>query len=118
MTLFSKRLKEIRIKNNMTQKQLGDLINVTKVSICCYEKGTRTPSLDTLMDLANVFKLSIDYFLGNDKYIVADDDKEYGMYLSKEEINIVKKLRNYNEVYEKLINDPVRTLELINKKLK
>ena len=25
----------------MTQQELGSTINVTKVSICCYEKGTR-----------------------------------------------------------------------------
>lgn len=43
MILFSKRLKEKRKEMGFTQKQLGDMIGVTKVSICCYENGTRTP---------------------------------------------------------------------------
>ena len=59
MLLFGKRLKELRLAAGLTQQQLGDMINVTKVSICCYEKGTSTPTLDTLIDLANTFH--VDY---------------------------------------------------------
>ena len=33
--LLSKRIKELRNEKNLTQKDLGKLINVTKVSICC-----------------------------------------------------------------------------------
>ena len=48
MVLLGKRIKEQRKKMNLTQEELGHLINVTKVSICCYENGTRTPTLETL----------------------------------------------------------------------
>ena len=37
------RLKNLRIKNNMTQEELGNKLNVTKVSVCCYERNIRTP---------------------------------------------------------------------------
>ena len=43
MLLFGSRLKKLRQKAGMTQSELGEKVNVTKVSICCYEKGTRTP---------------------------------------------------------------------------
>ena len=49
--LLSKRLKELRINSGLTQRELGERVNVTKVSICCYENGTRTPTLDTLIVL-------------------------------------------------------------------
>ena len=52
--LLSKRLKELRISNGLTQRELGERVNVTKVSICCYENGTRTPTLDTLTKLGKV----------------------------------------------------------------
>ena len=42
------RLKNLREQKGMTQTELADLINVTKVSVCCYESGKRTPSLETL----------------------------------------------------------------------
>ena len=44
MFLFSKRLKELRKRNGFTQQQLGSMVGVTKVSICSYENGTRTPT--------------------------------------------------------------------------
>lgn len=118
MILLGKRLKELRKSKNLTQEQLGSLLNVTKVSICCYEKGTRIPSLDTLVDIANLFKVDLDYLVGNDSYIVSDEDKEYGMSVSKEEINFLKELRKHTDIYNKIINNPTRMLELIEKKVR
>ena len=43
--LLSKRLKELRMESGLTQRELGERVNVTKVSICCYENGTRVPTL-------------------------------------------------------------------------
>ena len=63
--LLGKRIKELRKEKGLTQQELGDLINVTKVSICCYENETRVPNLETLIALAKVFKMEINYFLGN-----------------------------------------------------
>ena len=48
------RLKKLRISKNLTQEQLGKVLGVTKASICCYEKGTRTPTLETLLDIVEL----------------------------------------------------------------
>lgn len=58
------RLKSLRLEKKLTQEQLGKKINVTKVSISGYEKGTRTPDLDTLQRIADFFDTSVDYLLG------------------------------------------------------
>lgn len=120
MTLMGQRIKSLRKSNNLTQQDLGKMLNVTKVSVCCYEKGTRVPSLDILIDLSNIFRVSLDYFVGNDTFVVSEEDSEYGMKMAKEEIQIIEELRrNANEsVYDKLLKDPKRTIELINKKLR
>ena len=65
--LLGKRIKEFRIQKNLTQEELGRLINITKVSICCYENGTRIPSLETIVALANAFEVSLDDLLGREK---------------------------------------------------
>ena len=116
--ILGKRLKELRKMEGMTQQELGDLINVTKVSICCYEKGTRTPTIETLMELTKVFHVDVNYFLGQDKYVVAESTSNYGMSMAKEEIEIIEELRKHNSLYEKLIEDPKRMIELIDKKLR
>lgn len=118
MTLMGQRIKELRKKNHLTQKELGDRLNVTKVSVCCYEKGTRTPSLETLVDLSNIFKVNLDYFLGNDNYVVSDTNDSYGMTMAKEEIDFITELRKYTSLHERLLEDPKRTMELIDKKLR
>lgn len=118
MSLLGNRIKQLRLKNNLTQSALGKMINVTKVSICGYEKGTRYPSLDTLMDLSEVFKVDIDYLLGADNMIISDNDSDYGIKVSNEEIIFIKELRKNNTLYEQIISNPKRVAELINKKLK
>lgn len=61
---FPDRLKKLREEKNLTQEQLGKLINSTDVTISRYEKGLREPDLDTLEQLANIFDVSVDYLLG------------------------------------------------------
>ncbi len=118
MLLFGRRLKELRKSNKMTQKELGDAINVTKVSICCYEKGTRVPSLETLIDISNLFKVDLNYLIGNDTYVVSENNQSYGIKMSNEEIALIKELRKHIDIYLKLIDDPQRMLELIDKKIR
>lgn len=117
MLLFSKRLKTLRKDAGLTQKELGAKVGVTKVSICCYENGTRTPTLDTLIDLANSLNVDISYFLGSDYFVVAEDDNRIGINLAKDEIELIRELRMHIKLYEKLLDDPKRTLELIERRI-
>lgn len=112
------RLRNLRIKNNMTQEELGRKLNVTKVSVCCYERNIRTPSLETLEDLVSLFNVSSDYFLGKDIPAIKEDSKPYGVYISKEELTFLKKLRLNKELYKTIMEDPKRMVQLIDKKLK
>lgn len=112
------RLKELRTNRKMTQKALGELLNVTKVSICCYEKGTRTPSLDTLDDLSNIFSVRTDYFLGKDIPMVMEGTTEYAYYITDKELKFLKELKRNKELYNLILEDPKRTVELIVKTLK
>ena len=105
MVLFSTRLKELRKEVGLTQKQLGEMVGVTKVSICCYENGTRTPTLDTLIDLANSLGVDLAYLLGVDTFMVAEDDMKCSINLAKDEIELIRELRMHIKLYEKLITE-------------
>ena len=41
--LIGKRIKDMRLEKGMSQQELGDMIGVTKVSICGYENGNYPP---------------------------------------------------------------------------
>jgi transcriptional regulator with XRE-family HTH domain len=119
--LIGKRLKELRKAKGLNQQELGDLVNVTKVSICCYEKGTRTPNLETFQDLANVFNVSTDYLLGNDikANVVMEDEEAYALTIPKEAADFLKELKLDKDLYYKVLSeDPKRVIELLNKLLK
>ena len=60
---FKDRLKELRIKKGLSQQQLGEIVGVTKVSVCGYENGSRVPSLETFADICIALSTTPDYLL-------------------------------------------------------
>ncbi len=64
MSVFSTKLKEIRISNNVTQKQLADFLGINERSYQNYEYGNREPNFDITVKLANYLEVSVDYLLG------------------------------------------------------
>ncbi len=67
--MFGKRLRAMRMKRNFTQPQLANLIDVALRTYQGYEGGTRSPSFDTLVKLADILDVSIDYLLGRDDWL-------------------------------------------------
>lgn len=118
MFVFGKRLKELRKNAHITQQQLGDMVGVTKVSICCYENGTRTPTLDTLVDLADCLNVQLNYLLGTDALAIDEENKENTLNMAKDEIELIKELRKHIKLYEKLLDDPKRTMDYFEQRIR
>lgn len=114
--IIGKRIKELRKEKRLTQQKLADLVNVTKVSICCYEKGTRTPNLETFIDIVNVLDTTPDYLLGRDIKVVSEEDEDYHVVLPKEDIQIINEIRKNDKLINYLRRDPKRGVEYISKK--
>lgn len=64
MNITSVRIKTLRTENNLTQKQLAEILNIQPNSVQRLEYGTARASLDTLTLLADYFNVSIDYLVG------------------------------------------------------
>ncbi|MBQ7095419.1 MAG: helix-turn-helix domain-containing protein [Clostridia bacterium] len=64
MQKFSMRLKELRVRHQLSQQKLSDIIGVSKSSINMYERGEREPGLDTIAAFADYFKVDMNYLLG------------------------------------------------------
>ena len=58
------RLKALREKKGLTQRELADLLKVTPKAVSFYELGEREPSFSALTYLADFFNVSTDYLLG------------------------------------------------------
>ena len=68
MKVFCERLIEQRKLNKMTQRQVAEALNIKQPSYIRYEKGDAEPSLESLVLLADLFDVSIDYLLGRVEY--------------------------------------------------
>ena len=64
MNDFAKRLRIIRKKKGLTQKQLAVEVGASERGIQSYEIGERSPAFDQLITLADYFDVSIDYLVG------------------------------------------------------
>lgn len=64
---LGEKLHEQRTKLNISQKEAAATINVSPSIISNYETGERTPSVENLMALANLYHCTTDYLLGLEK---------------------------------------------------
>lgn len=97
---FPTRLKSLRLQHKLTQEQLGKKINVTKVSISGYENGTRTPDVETLQKIAEVFDVSVDYLLGRTDDPIPEDIKKAMREVDPNDPDWKKAVELYKEVQE------------------
>jgi len=73
---ISKRIRDYRKEKNLTQKQLGDRVNVSDKTISSWENGRTYPDISMIIKLAEIFELSLDNFLKEDKSIVEKISKD------------------------------------------
>lgn len=63
-------LKNLREKNNLTQEQLAERVQVTRQAVSRWETGETQPNTDTLKLLSRVFDVSINTLLGSPRQLV------------------------------------------------
>ena len=57
------RLKNLREDNDLTQKELGQFLNISQVAYSYYELNKRSIPLELLCKLADYYNTSVDYLL-------------------------------------------------------
>lgn len=75
--MLGQRTKQLRQDNDITQKELADFLGVTPKAVSFYGLGQRMPSNEMLLKLAQKFRVSTDYLLGNEETATAVEHKGY-----------------------------------------
>lgn len=57
---ITNRVREFRLRADLTQEALGEKVGVTRVTINCLENGVYLPSIELAFKLARFFKLRVD----------------------------------------------------------
>ena len=61
---ITQRIKMLRKQNGYTQQQVANAVHVSRSAYSQYEMGLKQPTIDTLYQLADLYKCSIDYLVG------------------------------------------------------
>lgn len=62
--ILGDKIRDLRIKHNLTQQQLADKFNISQSTVKMIEANERRPGLDLLVKMADFFNVSTDYLLG------------------------------------------------------
>ena len=77
--MVAKQIKNLRVRSGMTQQQLAKELHVGPSAIGLYEQGRRTPSIEILIQMSNLFGVSLDYLLTGKEFSAPNDVKNIAM---------------------------------------
>lgn len=62
--MLTNRLKTLRMNKNLTQKDIAEKLGTSYQTYQQWERGVRTPKIESLNKLAEIFEVSTDYLTG------------------------------------------------------
>lgn len=63
--VFAAKLKELRVQNNMTQKEIAEIVHKGESTVRMWELGKSEPDHETLLLLCKTFHVNVDYFFNS-----------------------------------------------------
>lgn len=105
------RLRELRLEKGLRQKDVAEKIGVCTASYGFYENWVNKPDPETLVKLAALYDVSIDYLLGITDDFGARTTAPTGEVFSSEEKKLVEDYRTLNFACKKLVKQTIETLK-------
>lgn len=94
------RIKGLRVGKSITQKELGELVGASTVTVQCWERGSKNPSMDAIISLAQTFNVSTDYLLG----VKTDLSMDRVLDLTKSERSLLSDYRSLDKHGRDIVN--------------
>lgn len=84
------RIKQLREEKGWTLEYIATRVNVTNQTISNWEKGKTEPYIGSLIRLAELFQVTVDYLIAHDKY--AHDVSDLKMRIGRMDSETLRKL--------------------------
>ncbi len=69
MTYYTARLRQIREAQNLTQREMSDILGISQQHYSMYERGVRVLDIEQVIRVCIALNISADYLLGlSDKF--------------------------------------------------
>ncbi len=72
----AKNITELRILNNMTQLELAEKLNYSDKTVSKWERGESSPDISVLVEIADIFNVTLDYLVRSENIVVEHKNKE------------------------------------------
>lgn len=92
---ISKRISELRKKHNLSQAELAKKLGLTRAAVNYWESGSRTPTLDNIRAMCDIFNVDISYLTGESDVTMR--------YLSPIEMDIIDRFRALDDSQQDLV---------------
>lgn len=93
---IANRIVELRNKQGLSQKQLGDMLGVSNKAVSKWENGESMPKTSTMLKLAEIFEIDVNELIGFSSSASAESNK------NEEEIN---RLKSENAILSSKLNE-------------
>jgi transcriptional regulator with XRE-family HTH domain len=70
---LGQKIHDLRVKNNLTQRELSEKLNVTPQAVSRWEQGLVEPSLQTIKQMSEIFNVSADVLIDNNNFVNSDN---------------------------------------------
>ena len=67
MTKFGEIIFTLRKENHLTQEEIANNLNVSRQTISNWETGSAQPTIDKVIELSEIYQVSIDQLVGKNK---------------------------------------------------
>ncbi|MCQ4637296.1 helix-turn-helix domain-containing protein [Anaerovorax odorimutans] len=71
---FAEKLKKLRTKNEYSQEQLADMLNVSRQAITKWETGKGMPDIENLKAIADLFDVTLDSLVREEEELETTDE--------------------------------------------
>lgn len=75
ITELGEKLKQLRLKNNLTQEELAQKLFVSRTAISKWEQGRGYPNIESLKAISYLFKIPVDDLLSGDELIILAENE-------------------------------------------
>lgn len=116
MSSFAKRLRSLRDKKSLTQKQVADHLGITESAYGFYEQGKREPSQSSLAKLSQLFEVPIDYLVMGKSVESTNEEQEFIEWLKGVDDVFFYEFNKSPEEQKKQFLETMRALWEIEKK--
>lgn len=82
-------LKEIRVNRKLKVQEVSDYLCCLPSVYSRYENGKREPSIDILLKLSKLYRVSVDYLIGNEEVVDTS--------ITEEEAMVIKAMRKADD---------------------